>query len=287
MSFPGLKNYLARLYGTTHAGTRVWLGADGRAKGCYFNSTLTSAFQPIREVATGHIVGHEGFARTSSGSDQGLCLWKLLDHAANDDESVELDRLCRVLHAINFFRQPQAEGSDLYLSVHARLLAAVDGNHGTAFKRILNLLDLPQQRIVLQLPVIAQQQGWLLDFVTDNYRRNDFRIAVNAVDAQDALSLIDRVRPQVVKVDTRNGVCEEPALKLIQRCAERNIQVVFKRVEGADMLEMLMRMVRASGAPIHAQGFIWDLPHSSIKQAEPHMKLSPIRHRVASCADAA
>jgi hypothetical protein len=54
------------------------------------------------------------------------------------------------------------------LSVHARLLAAVDGNHGTAFSRILKVLDLPQQRVVLQLPVIVEHQGWLANYVADN-----------------------------------------------------------------------------------------------------------------------
>ncbi len=29
-----------------------------------------------------------------SKADEGLSLWRLLDHAASDDESVELDRLC-------------------------------------------------------------------------------------------------------------------------------------------------------------------------------------------------
>ena len=90
--YPGLEHYLSRLYSTEQARTRVWVDAEGRATGRYFNSTLTSAFQPIRVLGSDKVVGYEGFARSYSESDQGLCLWKLLDHAANDDESVELDR---------------------------------------------------------------------------------------------------------------------------------------------------------------------------------------------------
>ena len=262
--YSGLEQYLARLYGTAQAGTRVWADAEGRATGRYFNSTLTSAFQPIRTLDSDEVVGYEGFARSYSESDQGLCLWKLLDHAASDDESVELDRLCRMLHAINFFRQPEAAGSDLYLSVHARLLAAVDGNHGTAFSRILKVLDLPQERIVLQLPVIVEHQGWLANYVADNYRRNGFRIAMNAVDALEALKLIDLVRPEVVKVDTRQTIHDGPALRLLDRCAARNIRVIFKRVENADTVDSLGRLAALSGAAIHAQGFVWDLPSSAI-----------------------
>lgn len=264
MPFPALEQYLARLYGTTQAGTRVWADAEGRAQGRYFNSTLTSAFQSIREVESGRIVGYEGFARSYSENDQGLCLWKLLDHAANDEESVELDRLCRMLHSINFFRQPAAGNSDLYLSVHARLMAAVDGNHGRAFRHILSSLDLPQQRIVLQLPAVEERMGWLVSYVADNYRRNGFRIAVNAVDAVAALALVEHVRPEVIKVDTRRSLQDGPVLALLEKCAQRNIGVIFKRVENAELWGTLARLASLSGKSICAQGYLWDLPTASL-----------------------
>jgi EAL domain-containing protein (putative c-di-GMP-specific phosphodiesterase class I) len=268
MSFPALEQYLARLYRTPDAQTRVWADADGRAHGRYFNSTLTSAFQPIRVLGTEAVVGYEGYARSysrsDSGGDQGLCLWKLLDHAASDDESVELDRLCRMLHAINFFRQPEAESQDLYLSVHARLLAAVDGNHGTAFSRVLKLLELPQKRIVLQLPVIVEHQSWLVNYVADNYRRNGFRIAVNAADAKEALTLIERVRPEVIKLDTRRIVCDDTVLQLLAQSERLGVRVIFKRVESADAADALTRLAAVSGVEIRAQGYFWDLPNASL-----------------------
>ncbi|HJV74971.1 MAG TPA: EAL domain-containing protein [Noviherbaspirillum sp.] len=277
MSFSGLQQYLAHLYGTTQAGTRVWLDAEGCARGRFFNSTLTSAFQPIRTLRNETVIGYEGFARSHSGSDQCLCLWKLLDHAANDDESVELDRLCRILHSVNFFRQEQAAGGDLYLSVHARLLAAVEGNHGTAFNRILSLLDLPQNRIVLQLPVVVEHQGWLVNYVADNYRRNGFRIALNAADAEDALVLVEKIRPEVVKVDTRHTVRDEPVLRLLEKCADRNVRVVFKRVENTGTLETLNRVAAASGQTIYAQGFLWDLPHASLDSSKVRAQKLPVQ----------
>jgi EAL domain-containing protein (putative c-di-GMP-specific phosphodiesterase class I) len=281
MSFPALEQYLARLHANEQAGTRVWLDADGCAQGRFFNATLTSAFQPIRVFNTGKIIGYEGFARSYSESDQGLCVWRLLDHAANDDESVELDRLCRMLHALNFFRQPEAVQGELYLSVHARLLAAVEGNHGTAFRRILQLLDLPQQRIVLQLPAIVEHQGWLVGYVADNYRRNGFRIAVNAADVQEALELVERVRPEVVKVDARHAVHDGPALHLLRRCAEQNVRVIFKRVEHADTVDALARLAVLSGQEIHAQGFLWDLPQASLAGATLHTQVLPQSPRAA------
>lgn len=268
MSFPALDQYLSRLYGNTHAGMRVWADAEGRALGRYFNSTLTSAFQPIRELDIGKLVGYEAFARSYAGDDQGLCLWRLLDHAANDDESVELDRLCRMLHSVNFFRQPEAEGKDLYLSVHARLLAAVDGNHGTAFSRILAMLGLPKERIVLQLPLIVEHQSWLVNYVADNYRRNGFRIAVNAASPAEALTLVKKVHPHIVKVDARHIMREAPALGLLAACRERNVQVIFKRVESAAAHDALTQLSALSEAPVHVQGFHFDLPRGRLATPE-------------------
>lgn len=282
MPFPQLEQYLARLYDNAEAGTRVWRDFQGRAQGRYFNSTLTSAFQPVRTLHDGVSIGYEGFARSYSDTDQGLCVWKLLDHAANDDESVELDRLCRMLHAINFFRQLEAVGKDLFLSVHARLLAAVEGNHGAAFSRILHVLGVPKERIVLQLPVVIEHQGWLLNYVADNYRRNGFRIAVNAIDSLDAAKLVERVHPDVVKVDTRQVVHDGPALRLLELCAKQNVRVIFKRVDKWETLDALTRIEAVSKQTMHVQGFLCDLPAAALalQKAAANLQQGPRQDRV-------
>jgi EAL domain-containing protein (putative c-di-GMP-specific phosphodiesterase class I) len=260
MLYARLEDYLSRLSHDGQACTRVRVDAEGRAQGRFFNATLTSAFQPIRALHGGAIVGHEGFARSYSEAGHGLCVWKLLDQAASDDESVELDRLCRLLHAMNFFRQPEAAGRDLYLSVHARLLTAVDVNHGIAFSRVLHALAMPLDRIVLQLPAVGARQGWLLDYVSDNYRRNGFRVAVNASDAAEALTLVERVRPAVVKVDGGEIAHDDAVLPLLEVCERIGTQAVFKRVENGRVANALMRIAARSGMVLHAQGYLWDLP---------------------------
>jgi EAL domain-containing protein (putative c-di-GMP-specific phosphodiesterase class I) len=267
MSFPVLNKYLAILEHSPPAGTSVWLDAQGRAQGKYFNCTLTSAFQPIRildPVDSVQTIGYEAFARSYSENDAGLSLWKILDHAASDDESVELDRLCRMLHAINFFRQPSAADADLHLAVHNRLLNAVSSNHGIAFRRILEGLGLPHNKIILQLPAVTPHQGWLLSYVADNYRRNGFRFAVNVANAVEALGLLERVRPDVIKVDAREIVDMAANLKLLEVAQQRGIKIVFKRVDGARALEVLQHLRQTSGQLIHAQGYLWDIPDPSL-----------------------
>src|SRR5450830_1747385 len=271
MKYQALEKYLARLNGaktSVQDESKVWLDAEGRAQGKYFNTTLTSAFQPIRvfgsdTLADAGIVAHEGFARSYSEDDSGLHLWRLLDQAASDDESVELDRLCRLLHSINFYRQVDDDAS-LHLSVHARLLAAVDSNHGIAFRRILNLLELPHDKIVLQMPVVTANQGWLLNYVLDNYRRNGFKLGISANDAREALMLLDKVKPNLIKVDARELNNEADTERLLQRTAALGVQVVFKRVENPQVGARLQQFGRAQGQPVYAQGYLWDTPGASL-----------------------
>lgn len=262
MSFPVLKNYLARLSDANQAATSVWLDGEGRALGRFFNCTMTSAFQPMRRLDTGAVLAFEGLARSVSAADQGLSLWKLLDHAASDDESVELDRLCRMLHAINFFRQEQEQeqGADLYLNVHDRLLSAVSSNHGHAFQRILEALGLPIGRIVLQLPAVTPNQGWLLNYVADNYRRNGFRLAVNAGGAREALGLLERLRPDAFKIDARALADAAATRELLAQCEAARIRVIFKRVETPQEREALLRLGEAAGVAVFAQGYLLDAP---------------------------
>ena len=267
MPFPVLKNYLARLSHQTQAGTSVWLDGEGRALGRFFNCTMTSAFQPLRELGSGKLVAFEGLARSVSKADEGLSLWRLLDHAASDDESVELDRLCRMLHAINFFRQSEAEQSDLYLNVHDRLLSAVSSNHGHAFQRILDALGLPIERIVLQLPTVTPNQGWLLNYVADNYRRNGFRLAINVASVQEATGMLERLHPHAFKLDAGNLSDEQAVASFVTVCHAAKIRVIFKRLDTPAALAALQRVATITGLPIVAQGYLLDKPLTALAQA--------------------
>jgi EAL domain-containing protein (putative c-di-GMP-specific phosphodiesterase class I) len=271
MSFPVLQKYLARLSDATGAATSIWLDHEGKAQGRFFNCTMSSAFQPVRQLETGAVLAYEGLARSVSAQDLGLSLWKLLDHAASDDESIELDRLCRMLHSINFFRQADAApnaNADLYLNVHDRLLSAVSSNHGHAFRRILDALELPLARIVLQLPASTPQQGWLLNYVSDNYRRNGFRFAVNVASARDGLQVLERLRPDVFKLDARE-LDNEHLPTLLRRSAEANVAVLFRRIETPQTLSALRQLGAAANVPLLAQGYLLDEPRATLLRPEP------------------
>ena len=266
MSFPILQQYLARLADPAGeaAASSLWLDGAGRAHGRFFNCTMTSVFQPVRALDSGAPVACEGLARGPSAEDQGLSLWRLLENAASDDESVELDRLCRMLHAINFFRQPECAGLDLHLNVHGRLLSAVSSNHGHAFRRILDALELPLANIVLQLPPTTPQQGCLLGYVADNYRRNGFRFAAHAGGAAEGLALLERVRPDVIRCDARTARDWDGMARLLAAAGARGTRILFHHAESAGALAALHGIAGLAGVQPLAQGHALDLPRASL-----------------------
>jgi EAL domain-containing protein (putative c-di-GMP-specific phosphodiesterase class I) len=264
MASPALHAYLARLSDSVPSHSSLWLNTQGQAESRFFNCTLGSAFQPLRDIATASITGYEAVARGVEAVDDGLSLWRLLDGAASDDESVELDRLCRMLHAINFFRQDVSPNLDLFLSVHGRLLSAVSINHGHAFRRILDALELPARQIILQLPATNPSQRWLLNYVADNYRRNGFRIALKLKSLAQAEELLAQARPAALKVNA-NLIGNDGELELLLTLARAHqAQLIIKRVQTAQDLARFAHAASALGLPLHVQGEAVDPPRKAI-----------------------
>jgi EAL domain-containing protein (putative c-di-GMP-specific phosphodiesterase class I) len=259
MAFPVFEDYLTRLPKGQQSEARLWLNDAGWVQGKFFDCLLTSAFQPVRLLPSGKTIGYEAFTQ-SDAHDTGLSVWRLLDSAASDDESIELDRLCRVLHSINFFRQATPEHTRLFLSVHERLLAAVNGNHGLVFRHVLDGLGLPPSRVILQLPSVPKNQSWVLAQVAESYRRNGFKFAINASNLSEAQDLLATIQPHVIKIDANDIANEGKTLKLIADAHALGIVVVFKRLESTSVFNSLSRIASSSQLPTYAQGHLWDVP---------------------------
>jgi EAL domain-containing protein (putative c-di-GMP-specific phosphodiesterase class I) len=263
MRFPVLDDYLRRLPRAAGADHRIWLDPNGHAQGSYFNCVLTSVFQPVRQFDTGKVVGHEAFVCSASEQDSALSIWKQLEGAASDNESIALDRLCRMLHAINFFRQLPDEKADLYLGVHERLLAAVSGSHGVVFRRVLAGLGLPVERIVLQMPPVRQGQQFVLNYVADNYRRSGFRVALTALDAADALKLAEQISPDVLKLDAGNIADTDSLEALAAQCALRGTVLVLEQAES-----LSVNYTPRNPGYLLAQGYSRDRPAAALEPSD-------------------
>lgn len=271
MPYHTLESYLSRLSRGNGDDTKLWIDSEGRVQGRFFNCALTSQFQPILNLE-GKIQGFDAHAHSYSKEDRGLSVWKMLNGAASDSESIELDRLCRILHVLNFFRQAQDVHGSLLISVHERLLAAITTNHGAVFRRILDGLELPNERIVLQLPQSSQERQWMIGFVVANYRRNGFRIATRASGADEALHQLEHLRPDLIRIDAHSVGSISRLAEVIEYADALGSRLVFSRVDRESDLYSVAEALELSGIPLTDSlwitGGLAGLPEASLHSSE-------------------
>lgn len=177
---------------------------DGGVVGDWYGCELSSVFQPIVDPASARIGGYEAFLRILGSGGHDLSPWTLFSANADDARLVALDRLARTVHLLNFIAATSdgiGQDSLLFLNVHGRLLAAVDADHGEAYRRVVDALGFPARRIVIETPVGASAQPDLLGFVLRNYRQNGFQVAVNVESPAQWQALAATSSANFIKLD--------------------------------------------------------------------------------------
>lgn len=246
MPFTTLNAYLSRLPQGQREIDKLWMDDEGRVQGQFFNCSLTSQFQPVCSLE-GRLCAFDARSHSYSKENSGLSVWRILNNAASDDESIELDRLCRILHVLNFFRQAEHFDGALLIGVHERLLAAVSSNHGAVFRRILDGLELPIDRILLQLPHANPNHHWLTGFVIENYRRNGFKVATRAASAIEAAQQLMQFQPDLIRVDSRASGDVQALSEVIEHADALGTTLLFASVDREHELRGVASALDVSG----------------------------------------
>ena len=203
---------LARIQATTDY--LLQRSEDGWMVGHFFNNRLSSVFQPVIEAEGQHIVGHAAYIRSESDHKTVLPPWGIFALASEDALLVKLDRLCRTVHAINYF-STASRRSSLFVSVQPRLLESVKDDHGRAFEKILNLIGVATSRVIIEIPTEVNRDWALLKHVIGNYRSRGYRVAVNHSGAKEnwmaGLAGMQPLIPDIVRLEAstllqHNGV---------------------------------------------------------------------------------
>ena len=249
-----LEHYLDTLPRQPLADRQLWRDTRGQVQGQFFNCSLTSAFEPLVTLAGREVVAHEGAIHTYAQDGVGLAAWKLFAMAADDATLVSLDRLSRLLHAINYFA---ADGAHkLVLNVHNRLLAAVADDHGSAFRRALQSLGLPLERFVIQVPASANDDLPLLLHVVGNYRRNGFAVSLQASDPAEAGALMAHAVPDWLKLDMRRTWTDRQLAGLRASAANAGVTLIGRRLQDALSVERLQAAGIGLGQGAFAGGLV-------------------------------
>lgn len=248
---PALRRLLRTLDGLWPASPSFRVRAGERISGKFYGATLTTALQPLRQPASGKIRAYEALARSYSAAGAGLSPWGLFAGPSNDAHLIALDRICRTIHALNFRASGLADSdAALVLNVHERLLRGVPKAHGAFFREVLDLIELPPERIVIDLPALRLFDIHWLRRIVGNYRHTGFRVALEAASTVQAKLFGTMVRPDWIRL--------APALadpETVGALHALGVTVVATRVEDAASHAQAL----AAGVDL-TQGFHTDIP---------------------------
>lgn len=225
-------------------------GAVTEVVGRYFGASITSAFQPLFAPGDARPAAWEALARSHSRDGGGLSPWRLFADAAEDHHLVTLDRLCRAVHTLNFLSHARAgDARPLFLNVHARLLDAVTADHGAFFRAVLNRLQVPPSRVVIDIPPLPPGATHRLRQVVGNFRRQGFRVALAAGSRLDAQLLGHWVQPDYLRLPAMEW-SHPDTTRTVARLTRDGIRLIATHIES----ELVLQLCQRGGAAL-LQGF--------------------------------
>lgn len=214
------------------------LSAQDEAIVGYFEGLeLHSHYQPLLHASNLDIYAHEALLRPRwPGHIQFQAPNQAFTLTQSAQAAIYLDRLCRVIHAMNFVRQ-QPDTQYLFLNVSAQHLQSVSHNHGEAFETLLALCGLRPQQVVLEVLEAGVENLALLQNAVQGWRKRGFRIAIDDFGCQHSnFDRLWQLTPDIVKLDRQ----------LVQQ-AEHNQRAAI-------ILPKLIDMIHDLGASVVCEG---------------------------------
>jgi EAL domain-containing protein (putative c-di-GMP-specific phosphodiesterase class I) len=239
-----------RLTRTHFASSPLSIGDTGAVIAQFYRSYIRSAFQPLVRARDQAVVGHQALLRVESTSGESVAPWSLFAQASNDAALVRLDRLCRTVHALNYFPSTDAS-TTLFLNIDRRLLTGVAADHGAFFEAVLALIGVPPSRVAIVMPPEAIENPVAFVRAAISYRIRGYRVLVPVRSLGDAeLSHVFLADPHYVAIDSPEALEGATARRFLQALAQRGTQLVARGIEGAGHEEL----ARAAGVEL-LQGF--------------------------------
>jgi EAL domain-containing protein (putative c-di-GMP-specific phosphodiesterase class I) len=239
---------------------------DGWVAGHFFNCWLSSVFQPIADVSGREAIGHAAYIRSATDGTTVLSPWKLFALTEGDTLLVRFDRLCRAIHALNYFGH--APQGNLFVTVQPRLLESVKDDHGRAFESILNIIGVETSRVVIEIPIEVNRDSRLLKHVISNYRSRGYQIAVNHSGANEdwlaELASLYPLYPDIVRLEASVLLRHSGTGSLIDTIHHFGALVLVHEIETAQ----LMRVAAEAGADF-LQGRALGMPARAIESVVP------------------
>ena len=240
---------------------------NGWISGLFYHCELTSVFQPIFSITEGKAIGHAAYIRSKANGDVALWPWQIFSLASKDDQLVDLDRLCRAIHALNYYFNHISKSDNLFVDVHPRLLESVKDDHGRAFENFLDLIGVKTSRVVIEIPAIVNRNWKLLQHVITNYRSRGYQIAANYSGTRsDWMVELGSLYPNIVRIEADDLIRHEAITPLVDTIHSFGASLLVRDIETPVQLAAAIRadadylQGNLLGEPAHAIRMIEFLP---------------------------
>lgn len=259
---------------------------DRGAFGSYRGLRLYSVFQALFATTDGRPVAHEALLRVIDREGKSLTPAQAFAVPKGQQEIVYFDRLCRMVHAVNFVNQAR-DDTPLFLNVSGQhLLSVGEGGHGQTFEKLLSHCGLKPSQIVLEVLESRVDDLKHLQRAVEAYQRRGYRVAIDDFGCQH--SNFDRLwllSPDIVKLDRSliveagtNPRARRILPKLIEIIHDLGAQAVCEGIETGDQ----HALARDAGADL-VQGFLYARPGTTLIHAPtplPNSGAAPFPHLV-------
>ncbi|MDD5035633.1 MAG: EAL domain-containing protein [Methylococcaceae bacterium] len=181
----------------------------GKVESPFGELRLASEFHPIRRAdSPAVIVGHDAILQAFPSETSQATTAKVF-LAAETGSVINLDRLCRTIHMLNYLPIAHENGF-LFLHVHPRHVLGVKRDHGAYFEEVIFRCGLSPRRVVITVPVTSvydRQLSLLLEGLK-NYQQRGYGTAIKFDDKANGaflerycIEFLYRVTPDFVRLD--------------------------------------------------------------------------------------
>ncbi|GGO78610.1 D-glycero-D-manno-heptose 1-phosphate guanosyltransferase [Marinobacterium nitratireducens] len=226
------------------------------------NESLTPVFQPVVDIQSGEVIGHEALIRGPVNTPLHMP-GPLFQTAMGAGRLSELELLCRRL-ALQRFAELNPAGK-LFINVNASLLG-LPGHPQGLTREWLEELDIPQERIVIELSEEHPfDHSGITRAAVQHYREMGFWIAIDDLGSgYSGLRLWSELEPAYVKIDRhfvqgvdRDSVKREFVKSIINIGNSTGCRIVAEGIETQGELHTLQLLgVR------YGQGFLLGKPEA-------------------------
>lgn len=193
--------------------------------GGYFRDMhLDSVFQPLLDAATRQPRAHEALLRVRNSAQEAISPAAAFEVPRDVGEAVYFDRLCRIIHTLNFVRQAPP-GVDLFLNISGRhLLGVTDGEYGETFERLLHMCGTRPERVILEILEAGVDDLSRLNEAVNAYRARGYRVAIDDFGCEHSnFDRLWRLTPDLVKLDRsliQHGASNPRARRILPKLIE-------------------------------------------------------------------